>query len=146
MEPTYKHFYLTHEESDVSLVVFSHATKSVNVIDKEVLEELEGLLGVLRALSPRGVVFVSGRKDFCLGADVSEFSTLESKDAALAKMRYGQSVFDKLQRLSFPSVAAIRGFCLGGGMEMALSCSIRVGVASPSRTYGKRNGPKKIDF
>ena len=136
MEPTYKHFSITHEEDDVSLVVFTHATKSVNVMDKEVLLELKDLLRALQALSLRGVVFISRRKDFCLGADVAEFSTLASQDAALAKMRYGQRVFDNLQRLPFPSVAAIRGFCLGGGMEMALSCDIRIGVASPSRTLG----------
>jgi 3-hydroxyacyl-CoA dehydrogenase/enoyl-CoA hydratase/carnithine racemase len=83
-----------------------------------VLDELEG--GDFAALVLTGKPFV-----FCAGADIDEFPRIETREQAIQGSRAGHELFGRLRGLPFPTVAAINGVCLGGGLEIALHCSAR---------------------
>src|SRR5690348_9156212 len=110
---------------------------STNVLGRAVLEELSTLLQPLAADPPRGVVIRSGKKSgFIAGADIKEFTGFKSATDAYALIRSGQQVMDQLEALPCPSVAAIQGFALGGGFELALACRYRVAVGDERLTIG----------
>ena len=103
--------------------------KSANTLSSDVLAELATLLDTLEREPPRGLILRSGKRNgFIAGADINEFTTLDSVDAALVMIRRGQVVCDRLAALPCPTVALLQGFALGGGMELALACRYRVGV------------------
>lgn len=98
---------------------------ALNALDRETLSELKALFEsldsptapVIRCL----VVTGSGPKAFVAGADIKEMSAM-TKDDAFEFSNFGQSIFLQLENLPFPTVAAVNGFALGGGLELALSC------------------------
>ncbi len=103
--------------------------RSANTLSSQVLQELERVVVSLEQSPPRGLVLRSGKKSgFIAGADVNEFTTLNSADEALVMVRRGQSVCDRIAALPCPTIALLQGFALGGGMELALACRYRVGV------------------
>ena len=100
---------------------------SANVLSREVLVELDGLLAQLAAQPPKALVVRSGKPSgFIAGADINEFVALRSLEEAYQLIRGGQQVLDRLAALPCPTVAAINGFALGGGLELALACRYRV--------------------
>ncbi len=110
---------------------------SANVLAREVMQELDRLLEPLAAAPPRGVVFRSGKPSgFIAGADVKEFATLESPEQGFELARAGQVVLDHIEALRCPTVAAIHGFALGGGLELALACRYRVAAADDRLALG----------
>jgi 3-hydroxyacyl-CoA dehydrogenase/enoyl-CoA hydratase/3-hydroxybutyryl-CoA epimerase len=110
---------------------------SANTLAHAVLLELQQQLQTLAAQPPRGLVIRSGKSSgFIAGADVREFSGFASAAEALAYIQFGQRVFAQLQALPCPTVAAIQGFALGGGLELALACRYRVAVADAKLALG----------
>jgi enoyl-CoA hydratase/carnithine racemase len=97
-------------------------------LNRQTLEELDRLLDGLRVDPSVKAVVVTGAGSlaFVAGADIKEVSELASLDAAKAMAALGQRVFLKLQRLGKPVIAAINGVCLGGGLELAMACHLRV--------------------
>ncbi len=97
--------------------------KVLNALSKEVFDHLDQKLDELgekagfRAL----IVTGEGEKAFVAGADIAAMQEMSSEEASRF-CRYGQSVFSKLENLSVPVIAAVNGFCLGGGFELALAC------------------------
>ena len=109
----------------------------VNVLSRDVLEEFEKIVGALRANPPSGVVIYSGKeKGFIAGADINEFPKLTSADEVTALVRRGQQGLNALSDLPCPTVAAIDGFALGGGLELALACDWRLAIDADQRTLG----------
>jgi 3-hydroxyacyl-CoA dehydrogenase/enoyl-CoA hydratase/3-hydroxybutyryl-CoA epimerase len=110
---------------------------STNVLSAAVLQELAATLSEIAQLEPLGVVVRSGKRSgFVAGADIKEFLDLRTPGEAYALIRSGQQVLDKLENLACPSVAAIQGFALGGGLELALAATYRIGVDDPSLSLG----------
>jgi 3-hydroxyacyl-CoA dehydrogenase/enoyl-CoA hydratase/3-hydroxybutyryl-CoA epimerase len=105
------------------------ADASANVLSQDVLRELVSMLERLELDPPRGVVLHSGKRNgFVMGADINEFTSIESADQAYELIRLGQQVFDRLAALRCPTVAVINGFALGGGLELALACDYRLAL------------------
>ena len=110
---------------------------STNVLGRAVLEELGTLIAPLAADPPRGVVVRSGKANgFVAGADIKEFTGFSSATEAYGLVRAGQVVLEKLESLPCPTVAAIQGFALGGGLELALACRYRVAVGDERLSLG----------
>lgn len=110
---------------------------STNVLSQSVLEELDALLRPLESQPPRGLIIRSGKANgFIAGADVREFTGLKSVEQARTLARAGQKVLDRIESLPCPTVAAIHGFALGGGLELALACRYRVAVLDERLALG----------
>jgi 3-hydroxyacyl-CoA dehydrogenase / enoyl-CoA hydratase / 3-hydroxybutyryl-CoA epimerase len=110
---------------------------SANVLSSEVLIELGALVGGLAAAPPRALVVRSAKPSgFIAGADIREFTAFKGPEDAFALIRAGQGVLDRLEALPCPTIAAIHGFALGGGLELALACRYRVAVNDESLALG----------
>jgi 3-hydroxyacyl-CoA dehydrogenase / enoyl-CoA hydratase / 3-hydroxybutyryl-CoA epimerase len=110
---------------------------SANVLSHRVLEELDGMLAALEKELPRALVVISAKKSgFVAGADINEFTALTDEEGGYRLIRPGQQVFARLEALPCPTVAAIHGFALGGGLELALACRYRVGVDDERLSLG----------
>ncbi len=111
--------------------------RSANSLSRSVLEALARVLDEIARRPPRGLVIHSAKPSgFIAGADVNEFVDLRTEDEALRLIREGQAVMDQLARLPFPTLALIKGFCLGGGLELALACRYRIAIEDPSTRLG----------
>jgi len=110
---------------------------STNVLSASVLNELAGKLTEIAAIKPVGVVVLSAKASgFIAGADIKEFTALRTPEDAYALIRAGQLVLDQLENLPCPSVAAVHGFALGGGLELALAASYRIGTGDAQLSLG----------
>jgi 3-hydroxyacyl-CoA dehydrogenase/enoyl-CoA hydratase/3-hydroxybutyryl-CoA epimerase len=110
---------------------------STNVLSASVLKELSAKLTEIGSLKPVGVVVLSAKTSgFVAGADIKEFTALRTPEEAYALIRSGQLVLDQLENLPCPSVAAVHGFALGGGLELALAASYRVGADDAQLSLG----------
>jgi enoyl-CoA hydratase len=108
-------------------VVTVHRPEKLNALNVETLAELEAVFRALAAdASVRGVVLTgSGEKAFVAGADIAELAE-QTPVSGREFSRRGQRVFDRIEGLGKPVVAAINGFALGGGCELALACHVRI--------------------
>jgi 3-hydroxyacyl-CoA dehydrogenase/enoyl-CoA hydratase/3-hydroxybutyryl-CoA epimerase len=110
---------------------------STNVLSSGVLQELAELLSEISRAKPVGVVIRSAKRSgFVAGADIKEFLDLRTPEEAYTLIRRGQQVLDRLESLECPSVAVIHGFALGGGLELALAATYRVGADDASLSLG----------
>jgi 3-hydroxyacyl-CoA dehydrogenase / enoyl-CoA hydratase / 3-hydroxybutyryl-CoA epimerase len=128
---------LSYEDA-VAFVVIDLPGEKVNKLSRAVMERLREVLSELEGRSDlRGAIFASGKEGmFLAGADVSEIQKVRTAEEAEEAVSAGQAVMDRIERLSFPVVAAIGGVCLGGGTEIALACKGRVGTDHPKFQIG----------
>ncbi|HEY8520625.1 MAG TPA: 3-hydroxyacyl-CoA dehydrogenase NAD-binding domain-containing protein [Gammaproteobacteria bacterium] len=132
-----KHWRRTTDATGITWLVLDKADASANTLSHEVLLELEREVEGLRRAPPRGLVIKSGKDTgFVLGADVHEFSALRDAAEGAALARRGQALMSAIEALPCPTVAAIDGFALGGGLELALACRYRVAAESYERNLG----------
>lgn len=137
MASTASAWTLTRDAEDIAWLSFDKPDASTNTLGRAVMTELDAVLQGLQAKPPRGLVIRSGKRNgFIAGADINEFSSLQSTDMAVEMVRAGQRVLDRLEALPCPTVAAISGFALGGGLELALACRYRVAVGDDRLTLG----------
>jgi enoyl-CoA hydratase len=108
------------------LTVVVNRVEKMNALNKEVLTELNQVLDeVERNPEVRSVIITgAGSKAFVAGADISEFNGL-NKEEAMTLAKRGQDTFFRIENSSKPIVAAVNGFALGGGCELAMSCHFR---------------------
>ncbi len=131
------HFLSETDPDNVVWLSFDKAETGTNVFSPEVLEELDLLLQGIVAQQPRGLVILSGKPNgFIAGADIKSFTRVRNEQDAMAFLQRGQEVFSRLAACTFPTVAMIHGFCLGGGTEMALACRYRVMRDDPGTRIG----------
>ena len=120
---------LSRDAEGIATLTLDRPGASANSLSRSVMLELREHLKKLQAQPPRGLVLRSGKSSgFIAGADIREFTTLQNPTEALVLIRNGQQACDELAALPFPTVAAIQGFALGGGLEVALACRYRVAV------------------
>jgi 3-hydroxyacyl-CoA dehydrogenase/enoyl-CoA hydratase/3-hydroxybutyryl-CoA epimerase len=132
-----RHWRLDQDEAGVLWLTLDRAESTVNALSAEVLEELERLLPAIARRQASGLVLRSGKPGgFIAGADITEFGELTSSAQALEHIRRGQEVFRQLELLPMPTVAMIHGYCLGGGLELALACRRRVASDDPGTRLG----------
>ena len=133
-----RHWRLESTESGIAILTLDKEGASTNVLSREVLNELAGLLDdIARDASLRGLVIASGKRSgFVFGADISEFDEIGSAEAGTQLAAEGQAIIGRIAALKIPSVAAIDGFALGGGLELALACDYRVAAKSWDRRIG----------
>lgn len=125
---TYTHWRLEKDEDHVAWLYFDKQNASVNTMDHLVMEELSTIIDALaQDTECKGLIIASAKTTgFIAGADISLFTTFSEVDEAVSVLKRGQHIFNKLEALKISTVAMIDGFCLGGGMELALACHHRV--------------------
>lgn len=123
----YKNWHVETKEHIV-WIYFDRANSAVNTINHEVLDELAAILtDIAQQKAHLGVIIASAKSSgFIAGADVEQFTKFKTLDEAMALINKGQQVFNQLAAMQIPTVAMIKGFCLGGGCELALACRYRV--------------------
>ncbi|MBJ6983143.1 3-hydroxyacyl-CoA dehydrogenase NAD-binding domain-containing protein [Luteimonas sp. MC1750] len=133
----FSHWHAEQRPDGVVLLTFDRGGESVNTFAQDVLVELDTLLERLALDPPRALVLRSGKaKGFIAGADIREFAEFDARGTIGDSIRRGQQVFQRLAELPCPTVAAIHGFCMGGGTEIALACRYRVASSDPSTRIG----------
>ena len=133
---TYKHWQRESDNDGIVWLTIDQAGSSANTLGREVLEELDAILGELETQRPTGVVIQSAKSNFIVGADIKEFTRIETAEEACELIRRGQGVVNRLEGLRCPTVALIHGYCLGGGLELALGCDYRVADAAEGTRLG----------
>jgi len=127
-------------ETDSSGVLWLAADKAgggANVLSGPVLRELDTVIGGIADDPPKGVVIYSVKPSgFIMGADINEFTRIETTEQAFELVRLGQQVLDRVEALRCPTVAVIDGYALGGGLELAMACDYRLAVDSDRKTIG----------
>jgi enoyl-CoA hydratase len=115
------------ERSDVYAVVTLNRPKVMNALNRALFAELDDAFTALAAdREMRAVILTgSGEKAFAAGADISELASLSAAEGQ-QQARRGQAVFRRIETCGKPVIAAINGFALGGGCELAMACTIRI--------------------
>ena len=128
-------FLLIEKENNIATLTINRPDK-MNALNKTVLDELDRAIDELNADSSIRSIIITGAgpKAFVAGADISEFKGL-NKEQAIAMAEKGQRIFKKIEDSSKPIVAAVNGFALGGGCELAMSCHFR--LASENAKFGQ---------
>jgi len=131
-------FFSLSVEQGIGWLTFDCPGEKVNKLSSEALVELSDTLKAASTNSElRVLVFVSNKSDiFIAGADISEINTIATADDGYLKARSGQAVLDQLAAFPVPTVAAIDGAALGGGLELALACTFRVVSDNPKTQLG----------
>jgi len=130
-----KHWRWEKDAQDLVWLTFDRADETTNTFSREALEELLGALDAIAAQKPKGLVIRSAKDNFIAGADVNEFVKFRSAEEALEFTRLGWDMTQKLRDLPFPSTAMVNGFCMGGGLELALACRYRVALDDPKTRF-----------
>jgi 3-hydroxyacyl-CoA dehydrogenase / enoyl-CoA hydratase / 3-hydroxybutyryl-CoA epimerase len=134
---TARNWSLEKDADGVAWLTLDKPGTSANVLSGSVLGELDGLLATLEREPPRALVVISAKKSgFVAGADIREFTGITDADSGYGLIHRGQQVLNRLAALPCPSVAALHGFALGGGLELALACRYRVAVGDERLSLG----------
>jgi 3-hydroxyacyl-CoA dehydrogenase/enoyl-CoA hydratase/3-hydroxybutyryl-CoA epimerase len=135
--PGCRHWQSHRDAEGVVWLRVDHAEASTNVLSREVLEELESLVDALMAMPPAGLAIYSGKESgFIAGADIKEFPHIGTAREAYELTRRGQRVLASLESLPCITVAVIKGYALGGGLEVALACDRRLAIRGDKKTLG----------
>jgi enoyl-CoA hydratase/carnithine racemase len=126
---------VVYEKKGPIAYVTLNRPKVMNALNKATIYELRSAFEDARDdLAVRGVILTGGEKAFAAGADIAEIANNTAVEAEQASRR-GQALTDLIENLGKPVVAAVNGFALGGGCELAMSCAIR--IAAESAKFGQ---------
>jgi 3-hydroxyacyl-CoA dehydrogenase/enoyl-CoA hydratase/3-hydroxybutyryl-CoA epimerase len=130
IEPgSYTHFRLARDADGIAWLTFDRAGASANSLSAEVMEEFDRVLAEIERERPVGLVIRSAKPSgFIAGADINEFRGASDAAAVESQIRRAHAVVDRLDALPMPTVAVVHGFCLGGGLEVALACDSRIAI------------------
>ena len=127
-------FVLFEQKDNIGIVTINRP-EALNALNSDVLAELEKAFDTIDLNEVRCVILTgSGQKSFVAGADIGEMSTLSVEEGE-AFGKHGNDVFRKIETFPIPVIAAVNGFALGGGNELAMSCDIR--ICSDNAVFGQ---------
>src|SRR3972149_5585650 len=143
--PDLKDWRFSVDQGGIAWAEFDREGESQNSLGRRPFEELAQIVEKVeegaRARQIRGLVVASGKeRGFIVGADIREFSDLATEMDVIDRLRPVNSLFDRIERLPVPVVIAIHGFCLGGGLELALAGHYRIATRDPSTKLGFPEG------
>ena len=123
-----KYFNRTMDERGIVTLTFDTPDSEVNVLCFDALYELEQQIIEMHKDNSIKALFIESAKAhiFIAGADIKEIKAFKNSKEIVDKLRHGQEIFNQLENLPFPTIAMIDGACLGGGLELALTCDYRV--------------------
>ena len=118
---------LIEKQDNIAVITINRPTK-LNALNKATIQELhEGFKALNQDQSVKAIIITgSGGKAFVAGADISEFANFSVEEGEKLAAKGQELLFDFVQNLSTPVIAAVNGFALGGGLELAMSCHFRV--------------------
>ncbi len=126
--------FLKIDNNDFICTLTISAEKSLNALNTKILSEIDDFLDHLDEKTRVLIITGAGEKAFVAGADISEMSNLNGEEGRKFG-KYGADVFYKIETLPIPVIAAVNGFALGGGCELAMACDIR--IASSKAKFGQ---------
>ncbi|MHA2029262.1 MAG: enoyl-CoA hydratase/isomerase family protein [Candidatus Kariarchaeaceae archaeon] len=130
----YKNLNFEIKDEGIAIITFTRE-KALNALNNETVKELEQIINTVEENSSiRVLVFQGSGKAFIAGADITEFkgrTVVETKTFS----QYLQNVYNRIEKLPLPMIAAINGYCLGGGLELAMACDFR--IASTKAIFGQ---------
>jgi 3-hydroxyacyl-CoA dehydrogenase/enoyl-CoA hydratase/3-hydroxybutyryl-CoA epimerase len=139
--PELKDWRFFVDQWGIAWAEFDREGESQNSLGRRPLEELGEIVEAVekgaRDKTVRGLVIISAKeRGFIVGADIREFADLKTEIDVIENLRPVTALFDRIESLSVPVVCAINGFCLGGGLELALACHYRIATRDPSTKLG----------
>ena len=133
----FRHWRLSRDRDNIVYAYLDREGERVNALSRAVLEEFEQLIILAEQEKLKGLVLLSGKTTgFVFGADVKEFEGFTSAEAVTKEISRVHEIFNRLEKLPCTTVAAIEGYCLGGGLEMSLACDYRIAKDVPSTRLG----------
>lgn len=126
--------FVKYEQEGFVGIVTIDRPKALNALNEEVLKDLEAAFDAIDLDKTRAVVVTGAGKSFVAGADIGAMSTMTAEEGE-AFGKFGNDIFRKIETFPLPVIAAINGFALGGGNELAMSCDIR--ICSDKAVFGQ---------
>jgi len=139
--PDLKHWRFDIDVDNIAWAWFDTDGQRMNTLGREPVEELARIISTVEDAAQRGdvkgVVFISAKPDnFIAGADIGEFDALRTEKDVEDVINPVIELFNRVERLKVPAVAAINGYCLGGGLEFAMACHYRVATRAEGTRIG----------
>jgi len=135
---SYGEIFKWEKMDDIGVISFDVPGEAMNTWTTEAVDEFLGLLDDLeKTTGTRGVIFISRKPGtFHVGANLKLLDQIKNREKGLKLLDIFHDAFRRLSRLNYPTLAAIEGHCLGGGLEFALTCTARVAKASKTTLLG----------
>ncbi len=128
--PDLKDWRFSIDVEDIAWAVFDRDDEPVNSLGRRPLEELDAIVSKTEELARegavQGLVLMSGKDNFIAGADIREFASFDTEAKVKEVLAPPLELLDRIEKLRVPVVAAIHGYCLGGGLELVLACDYRI--------------------
>lgn len=139
--PHLKHWTFTVDFEGLGWLIIDTPKSPVNTLSRESITELDTIVTAIEGMVPagelKGVILLSAKDSgFIAGADVTEFDDMADPGVLTGALNRTHQLFDRIEALKVPVVAGIHGFCLGGGLELALACRYRIAVNDDSTRIG----------
>jgi 3-hydroxyacyl-CoA dehydrogenase/enoyl-CoA hydratase/3-hydroxybutyryl-CoA epimerase len=129
----WRHWRLKTDADGVAWLIIDKQGAGANTLSEDLISELDDVLTKFEREAPKGLVIRSGKPGgFIAGADIGEFRDMTSAADVEARLGHAHTIIDRLDRLKLPTVAVIHGYCLGGGLEVALACDYRIAIDDAS--------------
>lgn len=127
--------YVDYEQDGYVGIMTINRPKALNALNEEVLKDIEAAFDAVDLSSTRAIILTgAGDKSFVAGADIAAMSVM-TKEQGEAFGKFGNDIFLKIENFPIPVIAAVNGFALGGGNELAMSCDIR--ICSDNAMFGQ---------
>jgi 3-hydroxyacyl-CoA dehydrogenase/enoyl-CoA hydratase/3-hydroxybutyryl-CoA epimerase len=131
-----KNWKLEREVDGVAWAILDTADSSTNTLGAEVMNELGLILDECEKNPPKGLIFKSAKEaGFIAGANIEEFVSSDTPEKARVLIQRGWDTYNRLAAVRYPTLALVRGHCMGGGTELALACRYRIAVDEPGTKF-----------